>query len=64
MKLDNEKQRKTLLNCIESTQVSGMFGELLPLMKEISEVHQAVESAKIETDQEAGHAEKPTLKKV
>jgi hypothetical protein len=55
MKLDNEKQRETLINCIGSAQLSGMISELLPLLNEISLLIETVKTAPLEDTQEQQH---------
>jgi hypothetical protein len=47
MELDSEAQRQTLINCIQSAQISGMVAELVPTLRDIMGVLDAVKSAEI-----------------
>jgi len=48
MKLDSEKQREILLNCIDSTQMSGVVIELMKVLKDVVDVRDAVEHAALD----------------
>jgi len=56
MKLDNDKQRETLINAIQSAQLSGMVSELLPLLEEIATLVNCIKFA--ELDQKTTEAPK------
>lgn len=57
MTVDSEKQRETLLNCIDSCQLSGMAAQLFAVLQEIAEVREAVKSASISQDAVASGVE-------
>ena len=48
MKLDFEKQRELLTNCIMSAELTGMVAELFPQLTEISALLEAVKKATVE----------------
>jgi hypothetical protein len=54
MKLDNEKQRETLINCVMSAQLSGMVSELFPLLTDISILVETIKSAPLEEKEQDG----------
>jgi hypothetical protein len=56
VQLDSEKQRETLLNCIQSAQISGLVVDLFPALAEIATLIDAVKAAPV--------VEKPNLSKI
>lgn len=52
MKLDSEEQRQTLINCIQSASLSGMFVELAQIVAQVSATLAAVQEAEIEKPEE------------
>jgi hypothetical protein len=52
MKVDNEEQRQTLINCIQSAQIGGMYAEVSQIVIQLAELLEVVKSAKVETTEQ------------